>query len=40
VTVWPIITAEPWTPASVIGALVLLAVVIGVVWWGYNRRRS
>jgi hypothetical protein len=34
VIVSQIITAEPWTPASIVAAVVLLAAVLGgIAWW-------
>ncbi|HLT98068.1 MAG TPA: hypothetical protein VK070_14920 [Acidimicrobiia bacterium] len=28
-----IITAEPWTPASIVAGILLLAAVIGLIVW-------
>jgi hypothetical protein len=34
VIVSQIITAEPWTPASIVAAIVLVVVVLGgIAWW-------
>ncbi|MGH8912450.1 MAG: hypothetical protein ACRDVD_08060 [Acidimicrobiia bacterium] len=32
-----IITAEPWTPGSILAAVVMLAMVVGVIVWRVRR---